>query len=118
MNEHTAINNQLALEEEREYWQEKVNYTFTKALELLLRKEKENYLSEQKLNTYDSQKKELTNLNNSLKLELSTIEQGIWAVRKEQEKYSGEFRRIAMQKDELERKNVEIFEEVSVMLMY
>jgi putative cell wall-binding protein len=88
----------------------------TKALEILLKREKDNYLREIKLEGLESQKQELLQLNKSLERELSGIKENNSLIRKEQDKYSEAFRSIIIQKEEFEKKNIEIFEEVNFFI--
>jgi hypothetical protein len=60
----------------------------------------------------ESQKKEISSINKSLEYELDNIQEAIMLIKKEQDKHSEHYRKNIQLKEDYERKNVEIFEEV------
>ena len=114
-NQHSNINQLLKLEEDKLYWQEKVNHFLKQALELKLKHECEAFNMQQKLNNQESQKKEIQIKNKSLEDELKIINEAVNQINHENEKHINHYKSNLQQYEELERKYHEKVEEVKLI---
>lgn len=112
---HKELNNNLLLEEELEYWQDKVRKDkITQVLELKLQKEKNDYEYMSKTNKIESDYEKLKSNNNSLSAQIEDIISIMSNLRKEVDENEGKLEKI---KDEIqfyEKKNNDLWTEVKI----